>query len=196
MLGLNPRCLINQTRAALAREIAPEPLVLHAAPVLQLRQEQDVNKRPDEPRNNYCEPDSARIQKGKILADHRHVALVEVSERTRRFTAAELSGDPPSDVPALLDCDLRYPRQRSTVLYHGRGLADDEYPGSIGDVQKWDDACPASSVGRRAEHLDDRRRRDACCPQYRAAIDPLPADGYALIIDEFDHCAGDHFHSE
>ena len=59
MFGLAPRCLINQTRAALAGEIAPEPLVLHAAPVLQLRQEHDVNKRPDEPRNNSCEPDSA-----------------------------------------------------------------------------------------------------------------------------------------
>ena len=48
MFGLNPRCLINQTRAALASEIAPAPLVLYAAPVLQLRQEHDVNKRPDE----------------------------------------------------------------------------------------------------------------------------------------------------
>ena len=53
------RCLINQTRAALASEIAPEPLVLYAAPILQLRQEHDVNKRPDEPRNNSCELDSA-----------------------------------------------------------------------------------------------------------------------------------------
>jgi hypothetical protein len=59
VFGLNPRCLINQTRAALAGEIAPEPLVLHAASILQLRQEHDVNERPDEPRNNSCEPDSA-----------------------------------------------------------------------------------------------------------------------------------------
>src|ERR1700691_4494872 len=59
MFGLNPRCLINQTRTALASEIAPEPLVLYAAPILQLRQEHDVNKRPDEPRNNSCELDSA-----------------------------------------------------------------------------------------------------------------------------------------
>src|ERR1700744_5561114 len=51
MFGLSPRCLIDQTRAALAGEIAPEPLVLHAALILQLRQEHDVNKRPDEPRN-------------------------------------------------------------------------------------------------------------------------------------------------
>ena len=57
--GLNPRCLIDQARAALAGEIAPEPLVLHAALILQLRQEHYVNKRPDEPRNNSGEPDSA-----------------------------------------------------------------------------------------------------------------------------------------
>ena len=59
LLGSNPRCLINQTRAALTGEIAPEPLVLHAALILQLRQKHDVNKRPDEPRNNSCELDSA-----------------------------------------------------------------------------------------------------------------------------------------
>src|SRR5580704_7249552 len=59
MFALNPRCLIDQTRAALAGEIAPEPLVLHAALILQLRQEHDVNKRPDEPRNNSRELDSA-----------------------------------------------------------------------------------------------------------------------------------------
>ena len=59
MFGLNPRCLIDQTRAALTGEIAPEPLVLHAALILQLRQKHDVKKRPDEPRNNSCEPDSA-----------------------------------------------------------------------------------------------------------------------------------------
>src|SRR4029077_18703931 len=139
--GLSPRCLIDQTRAALAGEIAPEPLVLHAALILQLRQEHDGNKRPDEPRNNSGELELARLHDGKILADHRHVALIEVSERTGRFTAAELSGDPPSHVPALLDCDLRHPRQRSTVLYQSRGIADDEYPASIGDVQKWADAC-------------------------------------------------------
>src|ERR1700690_3901270 len=143
MFGSNPWCLIDQTRAALAGEVAPEPLVLHAAPILQLRQEQDVNKCPYEPRNNACELDSARLQDCKILANHRHVALIEVSEKTRRFSAAELSGDPSSDVPALLDCGLRHSRHRSTVLYQGRCIADDEYPASIGDVQKWADACPA-----------------------------------------------------
>src|SRR5258708_39662781 len=173
--GLNPRCLIDQTRAALAGEIAPEPLVLHAALILQLRQEHDVKKRPDEPRNNSCELDSTRLHDGKILADHRHVALIEVSERTRRFTAADLSGDEPSDVSALLDCDLRHSRQRSTVLDQGRGITDDEYSTGIGEVQKWADACPASSVGRRAEHLYDRRRRNTRRPQYRPAIAPLPA---------------------
>src|SRR5260370_12807236 len=60
--GIDPPCLINQTRAALAGEIAPKPWVLHAAPILQLRQEQDVNKRPEEPRNNSCELDSANTR--------------------------------------------------------------------------------------------------------------------------------------
>src|ERR1700722_14687402 len=48
------------------------------------------------------------------------------------------------------------PWQRSTVLYQGRGIADDEYLARIGDVQKWADACPAGAVGSYPEHLDDR----------------------------------------
>src|SRR5208283_1908550 len=101
-----------------------------------------------------------------------------------------------SDVPALLDGDLRHSRQGPTVLHQGRGVADDEYPPRIGNVQKWADACPTSPVGRRAEHLHNRRWRDACGPQYRTAVDPLSADRYASIIDVFDHRAGDYFHSE
>src|SRR5258706_15586102 len=97
--GLNPQCLIDQTRAALAGEIAPEPLVLHAALILQLRQENAVDKRPDEPRNNSCDLDSARLQNCKILSNHRHVALCEESERPRRFPAAQVPGDLPAAVP-------------------------------------------------------------------------------------------------
>jgi len=54
---------------------------------------------------------------------------------------------------------------------------------------------PARSVAT-AEHFDDRRRRDALRPQDRAAIDPLSRRPSRLIIDVFDHRAGDHFHSE
>ena len=45
---LHRRRLGDETRAALAGEIRPHPLALHAQPVLQLRQREDVNERPDQ----------------------------------------------------------------------------------------------------------------------------------------------------
>src|SRR6516225_5965609 len=48
--ALRPRRLRDQPRAALAGEVRPEPLALHAQAVLQLRQREDVNERPHQPR--------------------------------------------------------------------------------------------------------------------------------------------------
>jgi hypothetical protein len=42
-----------------------------------------------------------------------HVTNIDV---TAKRPNSVNDGTPPSDVPALLDCDLRHPRQRSTVL--------------------------------------------------------------------------------
>src|SRR5215472_452823 len=75
------RWLGDQPRAALAGEIRPEPLVLHAQPVLQLRQREDVNERPDEPGHKAACPQRAALQYRVILADDGHVALIEIAER-------------------------------------------------------------------------------------------------------------------
>src|SRR5260370_36188870 len=83
--GLNPRCLIDQTRAALAGEIAPEPLVLHAALILQPRQEHDVNKRPDQPRNKSRNPHSAPLQGSQIPPHPPPLAPVPITPQTKRI---------------------------------------------------------------------------------------------------------------
>src|SRR6476661_6242590 len=51
-----------QSRAALAGEIRPEPLALHAQAVLQLRQGEDVNKRPHQPRQEAACAQPAPLQ--------------------------------------------------------------------------------------------------------------------------------------
>src|SRR6516225_6425573 len=82
MVQLNRRWLGDETRAALAGEIGPEPLVLHAQPVLQLRQGEDVNERPHQPRQEAAGAQPAPLQHRVIFSDDCHVALVEIVERT------------------------------------------------------------------------------------------------------------------
>src|SRR3954468_1167567 len=80
--GRRSRRLGDQARAALAGEIRPEPLALHAQPVLQLRQGKDVNERPYQPRQEAACAQPAPLQHRVILADDGHVSLVEIAERT------------------------------------------------------------------------------------------------------------------
>src|SRR5262252_10148739 len=85
MVGLgsrDPRRLGDQPRAALAGEIRPEPLALHAQAVLQLRQGEDVNERPHQPRQEAARSQRASLQDRIILADNGRAALVEIVERT------------------------------------------------------------------------------------------------------------------
>src|SRR5215469_9214510 len=88
----------DQPRAALAGEIRPEPLVLHAEPVLQLRQREDVNERPDQPGWEAARAQRASLQDRIILADDGHVALVEIVERTFDLPPLQLARDQPTDV--------------------------------------------------------------------------------------------------
>src|SRR6202041_1856591 len=103
LLFAEPRRLGDQTRAALPGEIAPQPLVLDAKPVLQLGQKEQMNKGPGQPGREPRQSYAARFHDGEILADDGHVALVEVPKRARRLSTADLSRDQSSDIAALLD---------------------------------------------------------------------------------------------
>src|SRR5215831_8310425 len=96
-----------QSRAALAGEIRPEPLALHAQPVLQPRQGDEVNERPHQPGQETAGAQPAPLQHSVVLADHSHVALVEIAERTFDFSSPQLLRDQPSDVASFLDRRLR-----------------------------------------------------------------------------------------
>src|SRR6516164_11548643 len=80
--ALRSRWLGDQPRAALAGEIEPHPLALHAQPVLQLRQREDLNEGPHQPRQEAAGAQPAALQHRIVLADDRHVTLVEIAERT------------------------------------------------------------------------------------------------------------------
>src|SRR5262249_14978465 len=141
------RRLGNQTRAALAGEIRPQPLALHAQPVLQLRQRQDVNERPHEPREEAARVERASFQDRKVLADDRHVAFVEIAKRTLDWAAFELLRDQLTDVAPLLNRRLRDAWHGMLAVRDGRCIADDEH--SIGHLEKWIDERPARAIGRR-----------------------------------------------
>src|SRR6516225_4304576 len=91
------------SRTALAGEIRPEPLALHAQAVLRLRQREDVNERPHQPRQEPACAQPAPLQHRVILADDRHVAHVEIAERTFDLPSLQLFGDQPPDVVSFLD---------------------------------------------------------------------------------------------
>src|ERR1700677_3935847 len=97
----------DQSGAALASEIGPEPLPLHPEPVLQLRQRQQMQEDPDEPGGEAAHAKTSALQDREIFADDGHIALVEISERTFRLMPVELARDQAPDVAPLLDCRLR-----------------------------------------------------------------------------------------
>src|SRR5882757_7523352 len=71
----------DQPRTALPGEIGPEPLGLHPQPVLQLRKRHEVQEHPDKPGDEPVHAEAPALQNREILADDRHVAFVEISER-------------------------------------------------------------------------------------------------------------------
>src|SRR5215472_18230082 len=102
----------DQPRAALAGEIRPEPLPLHPQSVLQLRQREDVNERPDEPGQKAACSQRAALQLRVIHADDGHVALIEIAERTPKLLPFQLFRDQPSDVLPFLNRRLRHTGHR------------------------------------------------------------------------------------
>src|SRR5262245_63665078 len=105
----------DQARAALAGEIRPEPLTLHAQAILQLRKSDDVNERPHQIRQEATGAQPTPLQHRVILADDGHVALVEIAEWALHLPSLQLFGDQPPDVPAFLNCRLRHAGHRMSV---------------------------------------------------------------------------------
>src|SRR5215510_8926580 len=93
LMGAGPRQLRDQSRAALAGEIRPNPLALDTQAVLQLRQGEDVNERPHQPGEEAARVQLAPFEYRVILADHGHVALIEIAERMYDLLPVQLFRD-------------------------------------------------------------------------------------------------------
>src|SRR6185312_2607245 len=86
-----PGHLRDQTRAPLPGEIGPEPLALHTQSVLQLWQRHEMQDDPNEPSDKPTHAKMPALQYREILADDRHVAFVEISERMFWLSSFDLS---------------------------------------------------------------------------------------------------------
>src|SRR6476659_1936685 len=97
------RRLRDQSRAALAGEIRPEPLALDAQAILKLRQREDVNERPHQPGEESARVQSAPFKYRVILADHGHVTLIEIAEWMSDLLPPQLFRDQPPDILPFLN---------------------------------------------------------------------------------------------
>ena len=128
----------------------------------------------------------------KVLADHGHVALVEVPEGAGgRAASPDLRHDEPAHIPAFLDRDLGDARQWSTARLSKHGaIADHEYGFMIGQRKERGDTDASDAIGLGIETLQDWRGGDPGGPQNRCAFEPLTRDDDALVVDFVDFGIG------
>src|SRR5438093_7088398 len=116
----------DQPRPALTRQVGPYPLDEHADAEARLAEELEVHSGPREPGDEPGKMESSALQHGEALPHDRHVALIEVAERTRRRLSREPPADEPSRVAALLHRDLGDAGERLPVLLEYGGVTDHE----------------------------------------------------------------------
>src|SRR5262249_22562351 len=79
----------DEPRGALSGHVRPKPLNEHSEPVLQLREEGDMDQRPQQPCKPTAGAKSSALEHGEVLPDHGHVAAVEIAERFRLDLSAK-----------------------------------------------------------------------------------------------------------
>jgi hypothetical protein len=115
------------------------------AAVLQLGKRHHMDEGPEPEGEKPGKTSSTRLQDGEVLSHYRHVAFVEIAERTRFCMAVEHCRNVATGTPALLDHNPRHP-QRSAASRHGGRIADDEYSRLIRYVQERANTDPAGMV--------------------------------------------------
>src|SRR5580658_5560939 len=98
-----PRPFGNQPRASLSGQIGPQPLDLNPEPVLKLWQRQHVQPDPHQPGQKAAAAHMTGLEDREVLADHRHVALVEVPKWSTILACADPVGDDLPDKSPLLN---------------------------------------------------------------------------------------------
>ena len=117
----------NEPRPTLPGEVCPDPLNKHAYAKARLREKLEVNPRPREPGCETGHLKSSALQDGEALSDDGHVPFIEVAEGSWGRLTGNCAANQLSGVSTLLDCDLRYARQRPAILVERCGVSDDEY---------------------------------------------------------------------
>src|SRR5580700_2757677 len=148
----------NQPRPTLPGEVGPDPLNKHAYPKARLRKKLEMNPRPRGPGPEAGHLESSTLEDRETFADDRHVAFIEVTERRRRMLTTDSSMNQLSDVSSLLDCHLRYARQRPPVLIERSRVADHENFRMIGRGKIALNPHAAGAIGGNSQPLARRRR--------------------------------------
>ncbi len=110
---------------------------------------------PDQPGDKPTHPKAPALQYREILADDRHVPLVEVSEWTFWFSSLELPRDQASDIAPLLDRRLRNARHWPAVANDRCSVAYDEDAGDIWSIHEGADQYSTRPICLGAKQFHD-----------------------------------------
>src|SRR5258708_31507804 len=111
---------------------------------------------PNEPSDKPAHAKAATLQYRKILANDRHIALIEVAEWAFWLSSLELSRDQASNIAPFLDRRLRHARHRPPVAHDRRRIADDEYARKTLNIHERTDGYPARAIGLGTKQLHKR----------------------------------------
>src|SRR6266581_3266843 len=117
-----------------------------------------MHGRPRKKCQEAAETDSAALQNGKVLANYRHVAFVEIPEWPRRRLACNPAVYQAARVAALLHRHLRHAGQRLAIVVQRSGIADHEDLGMTGHGEILLNAHPPGVIRFRTQPPGRGRR--------------------------------------
>src|SRR5215475_13848813 len=173
----------DEPGASLACEKGPHPLKKDAQAETGCGQELQVNEGPNQPGPQPARLDFSTLQYRETLAYHRHIALVEVAERSRLSAAGYAVVNESSSITSLLHGHLRHAGKRFAVLLECRGIANHKDLGISGYSQIFLNAHSPGAVCLHLQPLARRRRRHPGGPDHGLACDALTRDHYAVRVD-------------
>ena len=115
-----------------------------------------MDEYPYQPCDEPAGSNSTALKHRKVLADDGHASFVEITERTPRHSAFELSCNYPAHVAALLDRNLGNTRQRPSVLTQGSHITQGENAIDALHLQGRVDRESSGPIGRHTERFHDR----------------------------------------
>src|SRR5262249_11115730 len=122
------RNLGDEPRAALKRDVVPQPCERHDEPILDADQEIDVGQTPEQPSDKALEAQIAELHHRRPPPDGGEIADRPITKRRRRGFPGDARRDEPADIAAHLlggRCDTW--SHRPLFVTDCRRIADYEY---------------------------------------------------------------------